>query len=238
LGVGEQVTLTFLGGHNATWTLTGGGKINGGTSPVPGQVSVVFTAPEEQAATCKIAAKCEEEGGNSSDITFQVVEPTGAVFKLIGYIPNQNNGLLQAGFAAGWYITPADVNFTEISTYEDEVPADLTGHYVALYPNGNPHRKTELTRLTHHSQDVGTYNPDVGDVVNTGFIARIGNPEKYSAGTLDGKIPWKYKLGNVDKRFAIVSQKENLTIDIGNGTATVIISKINLSKSNTVIIQP
>ncbi len=216
VGVGEKVDLKAP--CPADWTIQGGGVLSTATS-----ATTQFTAPET-AAQVIITAKLHVDNSTKT-VTFNVVEPSGITFVKTANITNNSNTLLQAGFQAAVYITPSDVNFTAISVGENAAPAITTGHYTSLYPNGFNHPPKGAVRLTTHVQGRGSINPLARDTVDTGLIPRFGNPAKYTAGTFLWKIPWRYELGQTNKVFTTANQKDELTTNNANQTASVKISK-------------
>lgn len=223
VGVGEKVDLKTP--CPADWTIQGGGTLSTTTG-----ATTQFTAPEK-AAEVTITAKLHIDNSIKT-VTFNIVEPSGLTFVKTANITNNSNTLLQAGFQAIVYVTPSDVNFTAISVGENATPSITTGHYTNLYPNGFNHPPKGAVRLTSHVQGKGTLNPLAKDAIDTGLISRFGNPSKYTAGTFLWKIPWRYELGGTNKVFTTANQKDDLTINNANQTASVKISKENVT-SNT-----
>lgn len=219
LGIGEEVTLTFLGGHNATWTLTGKGKIDGGTAPVPGKTSVKYTAPEASTPTSpkaipdKITAQCDEGGGHD-DIEFTVVAPTGVTMKERTPASETGDVPLAVGMKADVWITPADVNFEKIKIKEDGC-TPIAKDYFDYQSTVNHDPTNDWIAMSGHEQGKGTKleNPDL--------ISGGTKGPPYSAGTFTWNIPWRYNINSADKGiFKIVPTVKTLSVDESSATLT------------------
>jgi hypothetical protein len=223
VGVGEKV---YLGAPcPADWTIQGGGTLSRKTG-----ISTDLTAPET-ASQVTITAKLHVDNSTKT-VTFDVVEPNGMTFVKTANLLNASETLLQTGFEAKVYVTPADVNFTAISVGEESCKSERTGHYKNLYPNSFRHPEGATYALTSHEENKGTINIAIRDTVDTGLIPRFGTPLKYTSGTFLWQIPCIYELGSTIKIFTTVDQRENLTVDDENKTASLEVKKGSIT-SNT-----
>lgn len=218
VGVGEDVFLELDPGHNATWTISGKGKINGDVKPVKGTSAVMFTAPDTTpmttaatpttapvygVETTTITATCEKDGGAAS-ITFTTVRPSGLKFvfdKWNSFIPGP---MYSFDFDAKVYVLPADVNFEKIKIQEDTCTAVLSGFYsqYANDPNAAAflnHPQGALQSLTRHVNGVGTPMAASDHISHTPSIAP---PYPYSNGTYTLNIPTLYELNGKKGEFA------------------------------------
>ena len=236
LGIGEEVKLTLLGGHKATWTLTGGGKIDGGTAAVPGKTTVTYTAPDEPVPTTpegkpvEIEAECDE-GGGSKKITFTVVAPDGVFMEKVAepLLIFKTTNPLSLTFYARAYITPNDVNFTKIKVKEGKCPAEAKDYFDAVPYVGFDHEETPggYAAMAGHEQGKGTKWSKT-DQLASGARA---NPQPYAAGTFKWKIPWKYKINETEGDIKTVEQLIEMKFDSSLNKATVSISKLEASDS-------
>ncbi|MES2996826.1 MAG: hypothetical protein V4733_08455 [Verrucomicrobiota bacterium] len=234
LGVGELVMLELVPSHNATWTISGGGKINNSTQNVSGTSVVLFEAPADP-GSATITATCAVDQKVAS-ITFTTVKPTGLKFSFKQHI--SSNGIpLEISYLAEVAVLPADVNFQKISIYEDEADATLSGFFtryagdsaITKHPKGSP------VALTSHVEGRGTImaNPDT---ISAGTA--LGNSptteyKKYTGGSFEWDIPTKYIINGIDKgKFANGLFKAKITVDASTAIATLSTEKNGEAKAS------
>lgn len=228
LGIGEEVTLTFLGaGHKATWTLEGGGKIDGGTAPVPGKSSVTFTAPDVPTPTTtpiKITAKCDETDGGQTKIEFTIIAPKGVVMEKLAEVAKQKNPSLGVYMTTDVYITPHHVNFEKIKVKEDACGPVTAGYFT--YQTDSHGATASWIGMSSHVEGKGT-KLSLPDKVRGGT-----NGPTYTPGTFSWSIPWRYEL-NGDKGVFGDPVVHLKTLTISGSTATLTLTKAGAEISET-----
>jgi hypothetical protein len=245
VGVGEEVTLTFVPNHLAAWTINGPGKIDGNVNPVQHKNKITFTAPDTtplktaaagdnppvyKSSTTTITAVCETADGGTASITFTTIRPNALKFKFKEWNPGLafNGQPLSYSFQAYVYILPADVNFEKIKTYEDVCTSQTTGFFnkFANTPVFVNHPKGAENAMDKHLQGKGTLM--VGhDLISMTTEAPNANPaippvphKGYVAGTFKWVIPTKYVLNGDKGEFAKGTFTAEITVN-QQGIATM-----------------
>lgn len=225
LGVGEEVTLTFLGGHKATWTLEGEGKIDGGTAAVPGKTTVTYTAPEDptpttpEAKPAKITAKCDEAGGGDDDIEFTVVAPNGVKMEIHNVASatfvKQTNPYFKISYQADTYLLPDDVNFKHVKIKEGTCNAVATDYFATQ--NGNIHTPVdEWDPASSHVAGKGTRTTIQDSIVMSAPFTPYASKGKFT-----WSIPYYYKVNDTEKgEFKKVDQIKEIAIRPGSTQGT------------------
>ena len=136
VGVGEDVTLTFVPAQPVSWSISGGGTLTAPSGQtLSSAASVTFTAPDTAGASVITATSIT----SSAFCIFNTVAPSGILYEYqsttgVGGVP------LNLEVQLWQYITPNDVNFLKIQTREDLCYAACTGyfapHNVTVHPEG------------------------------------------------------------------------------------------------------
>ena len=220
LGIGEDVKLTLVPDHKATWTISGGGKIDNGNEAVPGKSSVKFTAPDDASSPgspIKIKAICDDDG-EEAEISFTVLAPSGVDFDPVGTTyKTKTPKNLGIRLTADVYILPSGVNFEKVKIKEDKCSGVGTLYY-ANKSDQHP-ASTNWITMAGHLEGLGTMAvaPDTIPAGTTG-------PPYGTGGTFTWSIPWRYQINGVDKGgFATIDHVETLTV--GEGRTTLKIQK-------------
>ena len=181
IGVGEQVKLTFSLG-NAAWNAPGAQlSSNNGTT-------VTLNAPERAASITVTATG----SGCTSQITFQVIEPSGVRMIQHGTVIQHVQGQPSAGFLGDPYIQPSDVSFYNIQVRELDCAPTKSGYYTANTQTSHGANASYVSVQDPNSNG----SPVQGtDHIWSGYIPSITGPP-YQAGSLEFDIPWEYKVGS------------------------------------------
>lgn len=207
VGVGEEVNLTFVPAHNATWKIEQG---SGTLSATTGK-TVKFTAPNNPGtqSVTTISATCDDDDEVAS-ISFTTIKPSGVILEKNANLSTSATSPLTLTTVCFVYITPDDVNFEKIQVLEDDCVSEASGYwsYKDNYPHYQPpfNPQPPPANMSGHVDGKGT-KVQVQDKVQS--VTR-GGP--YYDGSFKWDIPWRYGIGGSDQGiFATVTMKSTLT---------------------------
>jgi len=213
IGVAEKVKLTIkpptVG--SVAWSVTGGGTL----SPAAG-TSTVFTAGD-RTSTSKVQAMAAD--GSTCEITFTVVEPSGAYQVQFGKTLHRN-ATASVGFRGITYLLPKEVSFENIEINEGTCVgvgtgclAGLNGKVHPVWPSWATVSKGDSAKGCH------VEGPNKRGSVYYDFVYTQDGGAPFTAGTFKWVIPWQFRVsGGTPKEFTKLTHDAVCAVTTGKTT--------------------
>lgn len=213
IGVGEEVSLSFLPGNLSpvTWTLQGSGTL----SSYSGN-QVVFTAPDSAStATIEASYKCV-----TCPITFTVVEPASQSATIFGATYSYPPGVQGAGMFLEVTVHPTNVSFEKVEIMEVPGPATSRTGFYTNFPAGCP----------MHTTNPNWVPLDPGNIwYDDAYFT--GEPAPWSAGSFEWDIPVQWHVVGSVTVGSLPNVIQAFSISGTNGCSAV--SKLGQSATRT-----
>ena len=195
IGVGEKVNLSLnpTPSGTITWSVTGGGTLTDGATPI-------LTTPDVR-ATCVVTVNFS---GGSCTQPFSVIPPSGVQFTEYG-ADRHKQGYTSAGFLAQIEIQPNTVSFGAIQVREGACPATNTSIFwsdMGGHGQGNWRNVSSDNTIPSVLDNVYSIKPEV---VPGGYT---------------WAIPWSYKVGASGDEHGFPDTVNHVFSADNNGTAT------------------